>query len=82
MIYEEIKEYELNYIVCQCYEVTFGDIIEAIENGYDTQEAIIYETKAGYGCERCQSQLSDANNDRELHIETIIDYVKSRESLR
>lgn len=77
----EIEALSLDYMVCHCYEVSLGDIIEAIHNGYDTQEAIIYETKAGYGCERCQSSVSDANGDRELHIDEIINFVKSQEEV-
>ena len=81
MTTEELEKLNVDYMVCHCYEVNLGDIVEAIHNGYDTQEAIIYETKAGYGCERCQSSLSDANDDRDIHIDEIINYVKSKEGV-
>ncbi|MCH9739536.1 MAG: (2Fe-2S)-binding protein [Epsilonproteobacteria bacterium] len=79
MTIEELEKLKSDYVVCECYEVSFGDIIEAIENGYDTIEALIYETKASYGCERCQSKTSDQNEDREVHLDEIIAYAKSKE---
>jgi len=79
MTMEEIGKLKPDYMVCECYEVTFGDIIEAIENGCDTIEAIVHETLASYGCELCQSRMIDNNKDREVHLDEILEYAKQKE---
>jgi len=78
---EEIANLKLDYIVCNCYEVTLGDIIEAIENGHDTIEAIVHETNASYGCELCQSSIIDKEGIREVHLDEILEYVKQKEAI-
>ncbi len=75
---EEIEELQSDYIICQCYEVSFGDIMEAIENGCKSVEEIMQQTHAGYGCERCLSRRDDANGDRDIHITEILEYSKSK----
>ena len=79
MTMEEIGNLKSDYIVCKCYEVTFGDILEAIENGHNTIEAIVHETLASYGCELCQSRMIDKNKDREVHLDEILEYTKQKE---
>jgi NAD(P)H-nitrite reductase large subunit len=76
MTTEEIDDLKSDYMVCQCYEVTFGDIVEAIENGYNSVDGLIYETRAGYGCERCQSRRYDLERDRDIHLDEILEYIK------
>lgn len=39
--------------ICSCFDVTKGDIIQAIERGCHTVAAIKAETKAGTGCGGC-----------------------------
>jgi NAD(P)H-nitrite reductase large subunit len=79
MTTEEIDGLSLGYRVCDCYEVTLGDILEAIENGHQTIDAIIHQTSASYGCELCQSKLIDKEGHRELHIDEILEYAKVKE---
>ncbi len=81
MTVEEIDQLGLGYVVCDCYEVTLGDILEAIENGYTTIEGLIHETHASYGCELCQSRKIDKNGDRELHLDEILEYALAKESM-
>ena len=78
MNFEDIAKLRPDYIVCECYDVSFGDIMEAIENGCETLEELIHETHAGYGCERCKSKIDDENMDREIHLDEILEYAKSR----
>ncbi len=73
---EDIDNLKSDYIVCECYEVSFGDIVEAIENGCDTVDSLMHETHAGYGCERCHSKLNDSDSDREVHFDEILEYTK------
>ncbi len=79
MTVEEIDNLNLGYMVCDCYEVTLGDIFEAIDRGHRSIEALIHETHASYGCELCQSREIDKKGDRELHLDEILAYVESKE---
>jgi len=79
MTIEEIDRLSLGYMVCHCYEVTLGDILEAIEQGNNTIEALIYETHASYGCELCQSREIDKWGDRALHLDEILAYAEAKE---
>jgi len=74
---EDIAKLPPDYTVCECYDVSFGDIMEAIENGCDNLEELIHETSAGYGCERCRSKIDDEEQEREVHLEEILEYAKS-----
>jgi len=77
MSLEEIDNLKSDYMVCECYEVSFGDIVEAIENGYDTVDSLMHQTHAGYGCERCNSKINDSSSDKEIHLDEILKYIKS-----
>jgi len=79
MTREEIEELDAGYLVCDCYEVTLGDILEAIENGHTSIESLSHETHASYGCELCQSKSIDKNHRRELHLDEILAYAREIE---
>lgn len=49
----------LNKHVCRCRGVSFDKIEEAINNGADSMEKVIEETKATKGCGRCKSYVED-----------------------
>ena len=77
MTHEEIKALDNDHEVCLCMNVTLGEIIEAIKNGHDTVEKIMDETDAGTVCELCQSKEVDEDDERELHLSEILEFVKS-----
>jgi len=41
------------YVVCECNDVSFGEIVEAIKNGACSVKKIMEMTSAGTGCELC-----------------------------
>ena len=38
MTLEEFKKFDLEYTVCECFDITLGELLEAIKNGNDTLE--------------------------------------------
>ena len=76
MTHEEIAKLDDDFEVCQCMGITLGEIIEAIKGGATTVEAVMDSTEAGTVCELCQSCEIDEGEDRELHLDEVIKYVK------
>ncbi len=57
---EELKDVEaLIKTACKCKNVSIETIVEAVKNGADTVEKVGEVTKAGIGCGRCQSIVSN-----------------------
>jgi len=75
-----VEEYGLEHIVCECYDVSLGTILDSIKAGNDTLEALMEDTDAGTACELCQSKEIDEDGDRELHLTEILEYVKSNKN--
>ncbi|MFO6423411.1 nitrite reductase large subunit NirB [Motilimonas sp. KMU-193] len=48
--------------VCSCFDVTKGDIANAVAQGHTTMSAIKQETKAGTGCGGCVPLISQVLN--------------------
>lgn len=44
---------EKNEVLCHCFNVTVGDVLEAIENGAETFEEVQEATQLGNGCGSC-----------------------------
>jgi NAD(P)H-nitrite reductase large subunit len=78
MTIEEFEKYELDYVVCECFDVTLGSLLDAIKAGYNSIEALMDETDAGTACELCQSKKVDEDEDRELHLDEILEYAKAK----
>ena len=76
MTLEEFKKFDLDHTVCECFDVTLGELLKAIKNGNNTLEALMDETDAGTGCELCRSSEIDEDGDRELHLEEILKFAK------
>ena len=76
MTIEEFEKFDLNHTVCECFEVTLGELIEAIKAGHNTMESLMDETDAGTACELCQSCEIDEDGDRSLHLDEILEYIK------
>ena len=57
---EELKDVEaLIKSACKCKNVSIDTIVEAVKNGADTVEKVGEVTKAGTGCGRCKSIISN-----------------------
>ena len=76
MTIEEFKKFDLDYNVCECFDVTLGELLDAIKNGNNTLELLMDATDAGTACELCRSVEIDEDGDRELHLEEILKFVK------
>ncbi|OTA15059.1 NADH oxidase [Xenorhabdus vietnamensis] len=48
--------------ICSCFDVTKGNIIQAVQNGCHTADAIKTETKAGSGCGGCVPLINQILN--------------------
>ncbi|HHH19712.1 MAG TPA: (2Fe-2S)-binding protein [Campylobacterales bacterium] len=80
MTYKELKALDDDYEVCHCMGVTLGEILKAIEEGNDTLEALMEATDAGTACELCQSKEIDEDEDREVHLDEILEFVKNNDA--
>ena len=75
---EEIEVLVDDYDVCLCNGVTLGDIMTAIKAGHTTLDSLMDETNAGTACELCQTTVIDEENERELHLDEILEFAKSK----
>jgi len=69
------KNFPHSYIVCDCRQVTLGEIIHAIkEKGAKTLDDIEDITDAGSSCGCCRSAQDDIGEPKmELYIDEILD---------
>lgn len=44
-------------MICLCYRVTKGDVVDAVENGASTYKEVKQMTKAGKGCGKCKKDV-------------------------
>ena len=65
-----------NYEVCYCVGTTYGEIIKAIKKGADSVEKIMDATDAGTACGLCKYAKEDELNERELHLDEILESAK------
>jgi NAD(P)H-nitrite reductase large subunit len=77
MTIDEITQLGQDYEVCPCMANTLGEIIEAIKNGNDTIDALMDSIDVGTACELCHSAEIDEDEEREVHLDEIIAYVKA-----
>ncbi len=64
------------YVVCECNDVHYKEIMDAIKNGACTVEEIMQATKAGTGCGLCKSVASDPAGKRAIHLDEILEKAK------
>jgi len=79
MTIEEFEKFDRDHIVCECFDVTLGTLLDAIKAGHKTVDDLMNETDAGTACELCQSKEIDEDGDRELHLEEIVEYARVKE---
>ncbi len=61
-------------VICECLEITYGEIMESVKNGCKTVECIVRDTQAGTACRQCKSLDDDKKFRRKYHIqEDILD---------
>jgi bacterioferritin-associated ferredoxin len=76
MTIEEFEKFDLDYNICSCFDVTLETLLDAIKAGHNSLESLMNETDAGTACELCQSCDIDEDEDRELHLDEILEYAK------
>ena len=47
-----------NKIICDCYNITFKDIKDALNSGASTFDEVSELTNAGQGCGHCQANVA------------------------
>ena len=78
MAFSTLKEVEKEvYTVCECMDVSLGEIIEAIKNGACDVEAIMEATDAGTACGKCRSKEDDPADERAVHLDEIVALAKA-----
>lgn len=60
--YSEIDRIVQN--VCRCQNVSMNEVVAAVQNGADTVEKVMKETKAGSGCGRCKGLIANIIEDK------------------
>ena len=64
--------------VCLCEGVILGEILEAIKNGACDIDAIGDATGAGTVCGLCRSREDDPDEEREIHLDEILESAKEK----
>ncbi|MRJ03337.1 MAG: (2Fe-2S)-binding protein [Epsilonproteobacteria bacterium] len=64
------------YVVCECMEVTYGEIVKAIREGNCDLESLMKATGAGTTCGKCRSRESDPADERAIHLDEILSLAK------
>lgn len=49
---------DMEEIICNCFQVTRGTIVDAIKAGADTVDAVGDATSAGTGCGGCRGKIA------------------------
>lgn len=44
-------------VICPCYQVTKGDVADAVEKGASSFKEVKKMTRAGKGCGKCQKKV-------------------------
>lgn len=58
-----------DYVVCTCMGVMKGEIIEAIQKGYDSYEKLQDLLGVGTGCSSCVAEVHEMLKDLSQNIE-------------
>jgi len=72
MQYKRLDDIDSAYVVCECMEVTLGEIMEAIRAGKCDLESLMEATDAGTACGKCKSREDDPADERAIHLDEIL----------
>ncbi len=64
------------YVVCECNDVHYKEIMDAIKNGACTVEEIMKATGAGTVCGLCRTAAGDPGGKRAIHLDEILEKAK------
>jgi len=77
MHFDQLSSIDELYVVCECMDVRFGDIIKAIKAGACDLESLMDATDAGTGCGKCKSPEDDPLDERAIHLTEILALAKA-----
>ncbi|WP_456391538.1 (2Fe-2S)-binding protein [Nitratifractor sp.] len=72
-----IQEVEDIYVVCECMDVTYGEILQAIREGNCDLDSLMDATDAGTACGKCKSRQEDPDEERAIHLDEILAVAKA-----
>ncbi len=72
-----IQEVEDIYVVCECMDVTYGEILQAIREGNCDLDSLMDATDAGTACGKCKSREEDPDEERAIHLDEILAMAKA-----
>ncbi len=64
------------YVVCECNDVHYKEIMDAIKSGACSVEEIMKATSAGTACGLCKSVANDPAGKRAIHLDEILKKAK------
>ncbi|HFC04049.1 MAG TPA: (2Fe-2S)-binding protein [Nitratifractor salsuginis] len=67
-----LEEVEDIYVVCECMDVKYGEILKAIKEGNCDLESLMDATDAGTACGKCRSREDDPDEERAIHLDEIL----------
>ncbi|NPA03971.1 MAG: (2Fe-2S)-binding protein [Epsilonproteobacteria bacterium] len=73
---DQLSSIDELYVVCECANVTYGEIIEAIKAGKCDLDSLMEATNAGMGCKKCRSKEFDPADERAIHLDEILALAK------
>ena len=73
-----LEEVEDIYVVCECMDVKYGEILKAIKEGNCDLESLMDATDAGTTCGKCRSREDDPGEERAIHLDEILAAAKGQ----
>ena len=55
-------------VICECNDITAGEVRQAIQGGCRDVDCIESKTDAGSACGQCKSLADDSHSRRDYHI--------------
>ena len=77
MHFDQLSSIDELYVVCECANVTYKEIIDAIKAGKCDMDSLMNATNAGMGCKKCRSKENDPEDERAIHLDEILALAKA-----
>ncbi len=77
MNFDQLSSIDELYVVCECMDVKYADILKAIKEGNCDLESLMDATDAGTGCGKCKDPEDDPLDERAIHLTEILEMAKA-----
>ncbi len=74
---DQLHDIDELYTVCECMDVSFKEIMDAIKAGNCDMDSLMDATGAGTGCGKCKSKEEDPADERAIHLDEILALAKA-----